>query len=199
MNSTEYKIPRDRILYRVGNTFKDQSGKVKGASFLLYIDARTAAEGLDSLYSPFGWSFNWTDKGDLSLGAIRGELSIKQYLAASNIKDGNSVYKSATFSDIGYPNEYKYITNSGKRTLQKEWLKDSISDALKRCAVQAGVGRELYTAPFIYLKSDFLRLIENDTKISSMPVTDEGEKHLQGHINKWYDSLYKDEKYSKTN
>lgn len=161
--SNIYQIPRDRIQYRVGN-FSEKTG---GASFLVYIDARTASEGLDVVLGVNKWGFVWTQIQGQSW-AVRGTLSIGDVIR----------------EDVGYPQD-----NNKKDTA--DWLKDAVSDALKRCAVQFGVGRELYSAPFLYTKDINTYTQSGKVKINPYePLTEKGKYYIEGLIDRWHKSIY---------
>lgn len=167
-------IKREDIKYRVGSqTYEWENGKktniIKGATFLIYIDARVAFVELDKAGK---WSFDWQ--------YIQGETGVKGTLEIDGRK----------FSDVGYPNQSKI---DGEGDGRGEWLKDAVSDSVKRCAVQYGIGRELYSAPLLYTTE--LNLSADRTRISPYePLTDMGIKMIEGNIDKWYAKLMPDKK-----
>jgi hypothetical protein len=79
-----------------------------------YIDARAVEERLDEVVGPPNWSFAW----EAVEKAVKGSLTILE----------------VTKEEAGYPNSAN----------DEEPFKSAVSDALKRCAVQFGVGRHLY-------------------------------------------------------
>jgi hypothetical protein len=83
-----------------------------------YVDARDVEERLDSAVGAGEWSFSWS-LIDPDRKAVKGTLTIL----------------GVTKEDVGYPNGPE----------DKEPLKSAVSDALKRAAVQFGVGRHLYS------------------------------------------------------
>lgn len=87
---------------------------------LSYVDARDVEARLDDAVTPAGWDFMAT-------------------IATGNIVHGTLVLfvgdRAVTRQDYGYPNGDD----------DAEPLKSAVSDAIKRCAVQVGVGRHLYT------------------------------------------------------
>lgn len=115
-------IPHHRIQWRVGSTFK--RGSTLYGQLLAYVDARTVMERLDIL-DP-SWS--------VEHGAPVQMLT----------PDGKPVYgvpcrltvNGVTRTDVGVPSDM-------------EPVKGAYSDALKRCAVHFGIGRELYEMPFV--------------------------------------------------
>ncbi|EYB68397.1 Rad52/22 double-strand break repair protein [Deinococcus phoenicis] len=89
------------------------------ALLLAYVDARAVQDRLDAV-CPDGWSF---------------ELEVIPGTAAPTVK-GRLTVLGVTREDIGEAGEGEYGT-----------LKAAASDALKRCAVQFGIGRYLYDLP----------------------------------------------------
>lgn len=159
-------IKREDIQYRVSRT------TVNGAIFLIYIDARTCARELDELYGKQKWQFDWS------------KVSDEQWAVKGTLKVYNGT-EWVSYNDVGYPNEAKTYEGEGK---DFQWLKDAVSDALKRCGVQADVGRELYDAPFLYTEE-----VEwyNDKmgKKRFKKLTPMGEKMIEGNITKWYNQI----------
>lgn len=99
--------------------------KDNGLQLLLYKDARTDARILDEVFGSFGWQCRFSEhKGTLfcSVGVERkGD-------------DAAWVWKE----DAGAPSNM-------------EAQKGEASDAFKRACSKWGIGRELYTAPFIWV------------------------------------------------
>lgn len=103
----------------------------KGCSLLLYKDARADMNLLDET---LGYE-NWQRKHELINGNLFCSVGIKV--------DGEWIWKQ----DVG--------TESNT-----EAEKGQASDAFKRACVNLGIGRELYTAPFIWIGNDGVRLSE---------------------------------------
>ena len=99
----------------------------KGVTILLYKDARCDMRILDELFGPFGW------RRDHQL--IDGNLYCTVSIRVS--ETGEWVSKQ----DVG--------TES---YTEKE--KGQASDSFKRACFNWGIGRELYTAPFIFVKRE---------------------------------------------
>ena len=98
----ENKISLDRIQYRVGQTYYEADKKrLKGVSFLIYIDARTAQEQMDEKFKPENWAFKW-EKVDGNQWAVKGIMTVKMD------KDSGWIVRE----DVGYPQENK----------KKNWL-----------------------------------------------------------------------------
>lgn len=99
----------------------------KGCSLLLYKDARVDMNLLDEAFGPFGW----TREHEVIDGDLYCTISVR------DPETGIWTRKQ----DVG--------TES---TTEKE--KGRASDSFKRAAVNVGIGRELYTAPFIWVPAD---------------------------------------------
>lgn len=154
------------IQYRIGQS--GAKGDAGWAMCLIYIDARTATEILDKKYGELGWEFDWEQVPE-NKWAIRGNMQIT--------KDQKIIKRS----DVGYPQQGKKYSEPD----QTEWLKDAVSDALKRCAVQFGVGRELYDAPLLFTKEV---VVGSNGKVKKL--TRIGDQIIQGEINKWYEKSF---------
>lgn len=95
-----------------------------GASFLLYKDARCDMKRLDELFGPFGWE--------------RDHVSINGKLFC-NLRIWDEAHgRWVTKQDVG--------TESNT-----EAVKGEASDSFKRACINVGIGRELYTGPFIWI------------------------------------------------
>lgn len=96
----------------------------KGVSMLLYKNARTDMQILDETYSPMGWQCRYKEvKGNLfcTIGILSPEYD-----------------------------EWIWKEDCGTES-NTEKEKGEASDAFKRAGFRWGIGRELYTAPFIWL------------------------------------------------
>ena len=99
----------------------------KGVSLLLYKDARVDQKILDETFGPFGWQ--------RSHQSIEGNL----YCTVSVLeKETNTWVSKQDVGAVGYA--------------EKE--KSQASDSFKRACFNWGIGRELYTAPFIWIPAD---------------------------------------------
>ena len=104
--------------------------KENGLVCLLYKTARTDMDLLDETVSPANWVNDYREiKGNLYAG-----IGIKQ-------TDGTMVWKW----DCGVESREDGEGNEKK---------GEASDAFKRAGFRWGIGRELYTSPFIWIKSD---------------------------------------------
>ena len=119
----------NEIDVRVGtvnyNTPKDKSSGIKGVTLLLYKDARVDMALLDEVVGSMKWQRTHEFKD--------GKLYCKVGIYNSEIKEW--VWKE----DVGVESN-------------TEAEKGQSSDAFKRACVNWGIGRCLYTAPFIYVK-----------------------------------------------
>lgn len=100
----------------------------KGVSVLLYKTARTDYSILDETFGPFGWACAYE--------VVNGNL-----FCAISCKGPDGVWVTKS--------------NCGTESNQ-EAEKGEASDAFKRAGFAWGIGRELYTAPFIWVPADKL-------------------------------------------
>lgn len=107
----------------------------KGITLLLYKDARVDMNILDETYG----SMNWKRKHVMYGDAMFCEVLIKD----------EATDKWVSKMDLGTPSF-------------SEPLKGASSDAFKRACTNWGIGRELYTAPFIWLPIDKVEVKEGD-------------------------------------
>ena len=99
----------------------------KGVTLLLYKEARVDQKILDETFGPFGWQRSHQN--------IDGNL----YCTVSVFDKDTNTWVSK--QDVGTTN-----------FAEKE--KSQASDSFKRACVNWGIGRELYTAPFIWIPAD---------------------------------------------
>ncbi|MBQ6501209.1 MAG: hypothetical protein IJI87_07545 [Mogibacterium sp.] len=120
-------LEADEIECRVGTVKKGV-----GFSLLLYKDARCDMARLDELVGPMNWQ---RDHKELK-GVIYCGVGVNR-----NYEDENKAPEWV----------WKWDAGAESRT-EKE--KGESSDSFKRACVNLGIGRELYTAPFIWLYGD---------------------------------------------
>lgn len=101
-----------------------------GLSLLLYKDARVDQNILDEVFGIFGWK----REHQIMDGKMFCTISVKD-------AEGNWIGKQ----DVG--------TESNA-----EAVKGAASDSFKRAAFNIGIGRELYSAPFIWLRNEVVRI-----------------------------------------
>ena len=115
-------FPVSCIKWRVGSVNKDKTK----CNLLAYIDARNVQSRLDSVVG----INNWQVKFRHDTVYVKGETKTA-YVCSLLIKlDGEWITKEGTADDTNY-----------------EAVKGGESDALKRAAVQFGIGRYLYSTP----------------------------------------------------
>ena len=106
----------------------------KGLSLLLYKDARCDMKILDEELTPFGWQREHKElKGNIYCGV--------------SIKNENGEWIT------------KWDAGSESYT---EKVKGEASDSFKRACFNWGIGRELYTAPFIWINANDCKIDKND-------------------------------------
>lgn len=113
----------------------------KGCSLLLYKTARTDMDILDEVYGEMNWECEYKE--------IKG-----------NMYCGISVYNEKAD---------KWVTkwDCGVESAFGDKEKGEASDAFKRAGFKWGIGRELYTAPFIYINANNFNLTNNKGKAAT--------------------------------
>jgi hypothetical protein len=107
--------------------------KEKGAAILLYKTARTDMDILDETVGPMNWESDYKEiKGNLyaGIGIRNGETIIWKWDCGIESRDD------------GEGNQKK----------------GEASDAFKRAGFKWGIGRELYTGPFIWIPADKMNI-----------------------------------------
>lgn len=123
------KMTATDIECRVGQG-KDVS---KGFSLLLYKDARVDQRILDETMG----AFNWQREHIIRENIINGVKAMVNYCKVSLWDEDKNMWVSK--EDCGIESN-------------TEQIKGESSDAFKRACFNWGIGRELYTAPFIWIK-----------------------------------------------
>lgn len=109
----------------------------RGASLLLYKDARADQKILDETFTPFGWK------------------------RTHQIIDGN-LYCTVEVWDA---QKDQWIAKQDVGTVSfTEKEKGQASDSFKRACVNWGIGRELYTAPFIWIPAGNMKIQKKGEK-----------------------------------
>lgn len=103
----------------------------KGISLLLYKDARADMKILDEVFGPL----NWQRKHEVI---------------------GSSLYCTVSVWDDGKKQWISKMDVGTESHTEKE--KGQASDSFKRACVSLGIGRELYTAPFIWINAGKVRI-----------------------------------------
>lgn len=132
-------------------------GKSGGASLLLYKDARCDMIILDEAFTPFGWTRNHE--------VVNGNLFANVCIYDENKKQW--VCKQ----DVGV-----------ESNAEKE--KGEASDSFKRACFNWGIGRKLYTAPFIWVKGakdslKYEKFYVSDIKYDDNKITELVIKNLK--------------------
>lgn len=112
----------------------------KGCSILLYKDARVDQNILDETFGSFGWQRH-------------------HHLIGSNLYCTVSVWDSE---------KEQWIEKEDVGTesyTEKE--KGQASDSFKRACFNLGIGRELYTAPFIWINKEHVNLTQKNGKLTT--------------------------------
>lgn len=103
-----------------------------------YIDARAAAERLDDVVGPGNWEFRIKNIDGISAAeCIHGTLSIR-------VSHSDGTFEWVSKEDVGYRNAKS----------DEEPIKSAVSDALKRCGAQWGIGRYIYRIPLKWFKCE---------------------------------------------
>lgn len=129
------------IRFLMANEIECRVSTIKntGVSLLLYKDARVDQRILDETFGIFGWK--------RSHQCIDGSL----YCTVEVFDKEKGVWVSK--QDVG---------NIGKSEKEKE--KSQASDSFKRACFNWGIGRELYTAPFIWIPTGRTEVLERGGK-----------------------------------
>lgn len=114
-----------RLLYAEEIDCRVQQTKKDGCSLLLYKDARCDMAILDETYG----EMNWQRSHEFKSGKCYCTISVWDDVKKEWIRK----------EDVGVPSN-------------TEGEKGEASDSFKRAAVNFGIGRELYSAPFIWVK-----------------------------------------------
>ncbi len=145
--------------------------KENGLSLLLYKDARVDQRILDETFGPFGWK--------------RSHQSI----------EGNLYCTVEIYDEI----KKEWVAKQDVGTMSySEKEKGQASDSFKRACFNWGIGRELYTAPFIWIQGELAdiqrkgdKLYCNDRfKVASIEYNDSREIVSLVIVNKGGDCVY---------
>ena len=112
----------------------------KGLSLLLFKDARVDQKLLDETFTPMGWR-------------------------RSHQEIGGNLYCTVSVWD---KEKEQWIDKQDVGTMgNSEKEKSQASDSFKRACFNWGIGRELYTAPFIWIPADRVRITANGKRFST--------------------------------
>ncbi len=143
-------LKADEIECRVGAVSE------KGATLLLYKNARVDQAILDEVFGITGWQRTHCQIG----GEIYCTISIW------DVEKSMWVQKQ----DVGTESDY-------------EKVKGAASDSFKRACFNLGIGRELYTAPFIFIPVDRLqietkngkKIVKDKFSVKTIGISQEGK------------------------
>lgn len=140
---------------------------------MAYIDARDVQNRLNEVVGPGGWSFTWKEVPAGNIQYVEPGREYQDYQTGEtrkkpdrDIRVENYVVKGTLTvlgnvkEDVGYPNSAD----------DKNPIKSAVSDALKRCGVQFGIGKFLYDLG--------TKIIEYDPK-TKQPVDPNDLKKLE--------------------
>lgn len=131
-------LKADEIEVKVSRVVQYGDAPPKGVTYLLYKTARTDMDLLDEGVGPENWTDDYKEiKGNLYCGIgiwsdARGEFIWKWDCGIESRQDGDGNEK-----------------------------KGEASDAFKRAGFRWGIGRELYTAPEIFVPAEKLKMKQN--------------------------------------
>ena len=115
------------------------SVNAKGVTLLLYKDARVDQRILDETFGPFGWRrSHQCIEGNLYCTVEIYDNEKKEWIAKQDV------------GTTGYA--------------EKE--KSQASDSFKRACFNWGIGRELYSAPFIWIPADKVEIVRRGDSLS---------------------------------
>ncbi len=119
-----------------------QQCTAKGVSLLLYKDARCDMNVLDETVGADNWQREHYE--------CKGNLFCR-------------VGINVDFNDTSAPQSWVFKSDCGAES-NTEAEKGEASDSFKRACVNWGIGRELYTAPYIWVKAEDCNLIDTGKK-----------------------------------
>lgn len=121
--------------------------KEAGCVLLLYKTARTDMDILDETVGPFNWGCDYKE--------IKGNL----YCGIWILSNHENVMKDIVWKwDCGIESRSDGEGNEKK---------GEASDSFKRAGFRWGIGRELYTSPFIWIPSDKVNIINRNGKFAT--------------------------------
>ena len=143
-------LKAEEIECRTGSKSKDQ----KKQSILLYKTARTDMDILDEVFGSANWkTTHYEVKGkDFCMIEVRIKFEDDSYLMPEQ--------KSITYEWVGKSDcgkDFQRVAEDSEDTKKKglnEYEKSESSDSLKRAGFCWGIGRELYSAPDIWIDAD---------------------------------------------
>lgn len=148
------KLKEDEIEVRV------QSAKEKGVVLLLYKDARCDMRILDETVGPMNWKREHCVKGQATVIKEKDKCSKeeKESVKGQFFSCIVSIYNEKTKEWIS-----KEDTGNESNTDETKGL---YSDSFKRACFNWGIGRELYTSPFLWVGADKCNIKEFNRRYS---------------------------------
>lgn len=129
------KLKANEIECRIGQIAKNGDGSPKGISLLLYKDARCDMDILDETFGPMNWKRSHSrDNANCTVSIWDDEK--KEWISKEDVGTASNT----------------------------EAEKGLASDSFKRACVNWGIGRELYTAPFIWVKAEDVNIVNFNGK-----------------------------------
>ena len=139
----------DEIECRQGNWSKDKSKY----TVLLYKTARTDMDILDEVFGRENWKTTHYEVKGKDFCMI--EVRIRFEDDSAIMENGKLItYEWVGKSDCG--KDFQRVAEDGDKKGINEYEKSESSDSLKRAGFQWGIGRELYSAPQIWLEKDVM-------------------------------------------
>ena len=136
-DGTKRLLKAEEIECRVGQKSKDKSKY----TVLLYKTARTDMDILDEVFGSLNWK------------STHYEVKGKDYcMIEVRVPREDGFYDWVGKSDCG--KDYQRVAEDSDNKGLNEYEKSESSDSFKRAGFQFGIGRELYSAPQIWLTSD---------------------------------------------
>lgn len=175
-NGEKRLLHADEIECRVGSWNKDKTRY----TVLLYKTARTDMDILDEIFGRENWKTTHYEVKGKDFCMI--EVRIRFEDDSAVMKNGKSIsYEWVGKSDCG--KDYQRVAEDGDKKGINEYEKSESSDSLKRAGFQWGIGRELYSAPQIWLDKSVnsydlkVEQIEYDSsdKICTLVLSSKGE------------------------
>jgi hypothetical protein len=134
-------LTADEIEARV-QSIKQKDGTPTGAVLLLYKNARCDMNLLDETVGAENWEREHYE--------CKGNLFCR-------------VGINVNYADKTQPREFIYKSDCGTES-NTEAQKGEASDSLKRACFNWGIGRELYTSPFIWIPADKCKIYDTNRK-----------------------------------
>jgi len=142
-------LKAEEIECRTGSKTKDK----KMQSILLYKTARTDMDILDEIFGPMNWkTTHYEVKGkDFCMIEVRVRFDDDSYIMP---EQKSICYEWVGKSDCGKDFQRVAEESDNEKKGLNEYEKSESSDSFKRAGFMWGIGRELYSAPDIWIDAD---------------------------------------------